>query len=222
MNSTKRVITACVFLIVFGIIGIHFDSKPSEWIHQNTVLIDSYLQVATKLGEGYFLVSICCVFGIFLYSIRSSFHRAAWLALSSFLISGLISQILKIAFGRPRPFLAWDPRYTGVAFEHFNPFKIDSNFSSFPSGHATALFATVWIVYSLKLPKWFRVTCMITAIAGSLTRVALGKHFLADILVGAGIGILVSQIVLSLYKMLASQADDRLALRQNIQKDDAA
>ena len=85
--------------------------------------------------------------------------------------------IIKFTFRRQRPEGEW-----GVIYRSTDP-------HSFPSGHAAraALLAILTITWG---PPWLGVLLVIWAPLVSLARVAMGLHYLSDILVGIFLGLI--------------------------------
>ncbi len=106
----------------------------------------------------------------------------------SLLISGAIVQVLKFIAGRMRPVLL-----SGLGKYGFNSFSFGDIYSSFPSGHTTAAFA-FFSMLALLFPRYkfwaYYFACMI-----GLSRLIVGAHFLSDVVAGAFIGILISNII---------------------------
>jgi undecaprenyl-diphosphatase len=90
-------------------------------------------------------------------------------------LAGLVL-VIKFTFRRPRPAGEWGGIYR----------KTDPH--SFPSGHAarSALMAVLILAWG---PAWLELPLLIWAPLVSLARVALGVHFLSDVIVGALVGI---------------------------------
>ncbi len=65
---------------------------------------------------------------------------------------------------------------------------------SFPSGHASASFASAVSIYKSS-PRWLGVPAMILAFAISLSRLYVGVHYPSDVLVGMVIGTLIALIL---------------------------
>ena len=137
----------------------------------------------TALGDG--LAAGCVLYMVF---------RARSSILATALVAGLIayfaSQGLKVLFAIARP------EHT-LGFEHvylLGPLLAADNFSM-PSGHAiTALMMGTIIIQQLKLNtinRWLLVSILILT---CLSRIAIGAHWPADILVGAGLGILIGTL----------------------------
>lgn len=72
---------------------------------------------------------------------------------------------------------------------------------SFPSGHAARAFLIATIATGLA-PAWLAVILWIWAPLVSLARVAMGVHYVSDVVVGALLGILVAWIGLQIYAPL--------------------
>lgn len=73
------------------------------------------------------------------------------------------------------------------------------NAASMPSGHAlTAFAAATLLAGALGGAVWRRSLLFILAAAVAFSRIAIGAHWLADILVGSGLGLLVGQLTLAL------------------------
>ena len=72
---------------------------------------------------------------------------------------------------------------------------------SFPSGHAARAFL-IAAVASVLAPAWLGIILWIWAPLVSLARVAMGVHYVSDVLAGALLGIAVALIGLQIYEPL--------------------
>lgn len=93
-----------------------------------------------------------------------------------------ITLLLQLLIGRKRPFecLLYEAKV-----------KIFCRTPSFPSAHATISFAIAFAAWLLFLDvRWF-LGFLIAAVWISLSRVAVGVHYVSDIIAGAFIGALV-------------------------------
>ncbi len=103
----------------------------------------------------------------------------------SFIIAGIIVQILKLSFERPRP------GYGGASIigliENSSLFDFTGRFNSFPSGHTAVSFALAYVLsrhYRRAWPVFYGIASLI-----ALSRVYLGSHYPTDIAAGALTGI---------------------------------
>lgn len=106
-------------------------------------------------------------------------------------ILGLAALVLGIKFlvRRRRPEGEW-----GGIYRNTDP-------HSFPSGHAARAFFIAILAIGLG-PAWLAVLLCVWAPLVSLARVAMGVHYISDILAGAVFGILVGLIGLELQPIL--------------------
>ncbi len=104
--------------------------------------------------------------------------------------SAAITQILKIAFGRYRP-------YNEEGNAKFEPFSFEENKYSLPSGHATAAFALASVFSGAFDNFAWVVFCYGTAGVISAARVYHDEHWLSDVFLGSVIGYSVGKFVAS-------------------------
>jgi membrane-associated phospholipid phosphatase len=123
---------------------------------------------------------------------RDSLESELWAA-------GVVTPLLKRAFGRARPI-------QNEGSHSFHP--LNSHFQSFPSGHATNAFAFATAVAG-HYDGWFVPTIVYTIASGvAASRVNDNVHFLSDVAAGALIGHAVARGVLARHtgKKLSWQA----------------
>jgi len=107
---------------------------------------------------------------------------------SELLAAGVVTPLLKHAFGRARPF-------QNEGSHSFHPF--DKNFDSFPSGHATNAFAFATAIAG-HYDGWVVPTIVYTlASSVAVSRVNDHVHFPSDVLAGALIGHAVGKGILA-------------------------
>ena len=128
-------------------------------------------------------------------------------------LSELVTGVLKIAVGRSRPTISPDDPYKfhpGAGLGHDDQ-------GSFPSAHATAAFALA-AVLSAESARWWHHAGWVGPVAygaagtAGLARVYLGKHWLSDVLAGAGIGIAGGLLVTHFSESHPNNALDRAFL----------
>lgn len=102
------------------------------------------------------------------------------LALQSLIVSGIIKPFV----ARPRPFLTYPVDLIVKAPSEY----------SFPSGHATCVFAAAMLIYFAN-HKW-GIFAFILALIIALSRLYLFVHYPSDVLAGAILGSLVALLVI--------------------------
>lgn len=111
----------------------------------------------------------------------SSWAMAALLFVAAAIaVPGLIGDIVKFATGRPRPRAPGGP-----GFFDFAPFGFESDYHSFPSGHATTLFGLAFAL-GLLLPRLrWPLLLLAAVIAGA--RLFVKAHYASDLVAGAAL-----------------------------------
>ena len=111
-----------------------------------------------------------------------------WEVVEFFGILGLAGVVLAIKFlvRRERPQGEW-----GGIYRNTDP-------HSFPSGHAARAFL-IAVIASALAPAWLATLLWIWAPLVSLARVAMGVHYLSDVVAGAVVGLIVALIGLQIY-----------------------
>lgn len=160
----------------------------SGWVQRNYSLV----RVFTDYG----LYPFYFVFlGVFLYG---HFRAELWmkyLAMAYFLAQLLGSvalvRVLKMALGRARPDATPLPGFES----EWIGFTLDARHHSFPSGHtADIVTSAVFMALLLRAP-WAAGLFLLWALALSLSRLALAKHYPSDALVGAAIALFACYVV---------------------------
>lgn len=109
----------------------------------------------------------------------------------SFLLTTLLTDVfLKNYFRRPRPYPIAPVHYNLIA----NTCPVDF---SFPSGHAAAAFSAAGVLSYFDKKR--RGLYYAIAVLISYSRIYLGCHYLADVVVGALLGYLISKATLLLF-----------------------
>lgn len=143
--------------------------------------VQRYSHTFTRLGNG---APIAAMLGIAYLSARRAHNErmseATSLAAESLLDAGIWIEFLKLATARVRP----NEPDAGRFFQYGR-----SSNGSFPSGHAMGAFAVASVFaesyHDKKWVPWFSYG-LATLIGGS--RLALGRHFPGDVIVGAVLG----------------------------------
>src|SRR3989344_284593 len=125
------------------------------------------------------------------FFIRKRSRRTVFMGLAG-LVSAIVSRfiiitIIRFFVERSRPFAELD----------LTPLFSHDPSNSFPSGHAAFFFALVPVMFIFS--KKAGLIFSFIAVGMALARVVAGVHWPSDVLVGAGIGLLVGHILMILY-----------------------
>ncbi len=115
-------------------------------------------------------------------------YRAIALA-ASILITAILVLALKFSVRRRRPDGPW-----GAIYRSTDP-------HSFPSGHAARAFLIVVLAVGLG-PTWFGVMTLLWAPLVTLARVAMGVHYLSDVLAGVLLGLVMGLVILRMIAII--------------------
>ena len=106
-------------------------------------------------------------------------------------LGSAVLHMIKLVLGRRRP---RDDMEMGLY--GFQPFAFNLEFNSFPSGHALTI-CCVAVIFTCVWPMWWPIWFAVAAFL-AVTRALLTAHFLSDVLIGAGIGLIAAREVLQL------------------------
>jgi lipid A 4'-phosphatase len=180
-----------IVMVVLIVISIeHVDRPLALFLHSRDPDLRALFDLIGRLGLTYGYLT---VFGLAFVALhwggllprleRFSLPMRAFSAIPAFLFlsvaaSGLVADLLKFLFGRPRPKLLF-----GSGVFDFGWLGLRADYWSFPSGHAATIVALAAALCYL----WPRHLLFYVLVAGivSLSRVIVGAHYLSDILAGA-------------------------------------
>lgn len=141
-------------------------------------LLSLLLKVFAHSGDSWFWLA--GLFIVWLFGGTAWRERAVFLSVGLTIMAAVVI-VLKFTIHRPRPEGEWGQIYR-ITDPH-----------SFPSGHAARSAALVVMGVAIG-PPWFAIALAIWAPWVGLSRVALGVHYLLDVvvgwLVGAGMGLI--------------------------------
>lgn len=193
-----------LILGIGSVLSIFYIDQPlTLWLHNMFQgRLDSVAKIFTWFGSGdtYFLISVFGYLIVRLFSEKLT-HQSLQKRLEEakerfkfmflcFLVSGLFVLILKILFGRSRPYNSLD--FSPI---NFQPITLDWNFQSYPSGHTQVGFTLASFI-SIIYPKLTVYIFTFATLVG-ISRIVLEKHYLGDVLAGAVIGISGTYITLN-------------------------
>jgi undecaprenyl-diphosphatase len=159
-----------------------FDESAAQWLHTRLVhndVADTLLQAVSFTGKPIFLTLIIGAPVLWLW--RRGARKLVVFLLVVSLGGSAIDTAVKIAVGRPRPKFD-EPIATAFG-------------NSFPSGHSMSSLicygALLLVFLPLIAPRWRPVAITVTALwvlAIGFSRLALGVHFISDVLGGYVLG----------------------------------
>jgi membrane-associated phospholipid phosphatase len=155
----------------------------------NRSILDA-AEIVTKAGESkWFFMILVPLFLLFRFFLKDRKQAMRMLFLiASISISGIVNTMIKWVLGRNRPINLFHYDFYG-----FNFFEVIYESTSFPSGHALTVFslaAALSILYPHARFFLFPAAAVI-----ALSRVILTSHFLSDILAGAVLGVICTQMI---------------------------
>ncbi len=198
---------AGVLLIVIGIACLPIDRWAAHAIYEHeSAAFERFLESTTHLAKAaHWLVAALVVLAATQLTLtfwgEQKDLRLAWQCALAFIVSlALGSAVLhgaKLIVGRRRPRDDMEMKLYGFVW-----FKFRLDYNSFPSGHALTIMCVAVIatcVWPHLAPLWFAVAMWL-----GLTRALLTAHFLSDVFVGLGLGMLATrETLLYLFAHLA-------------------
>ena len=189
-NSTdflkKRILIFTLFVCT-AVVGSYFyiDLPVAIASRSLDTQIVSVFQVITRLGNAvWYLVPASLLFLVFHYAWKKE-QWARWclFVFSTVAVSGITTDLFKWLVGRWRPKAHLHDQLYGFDF-----FGVEYEATSFPSGHATTIWAFC-LAMTLLFPR-YRLVWYVLAFLVSISRVIVGAHYLSDVLAGAYIAVI--------------------------------
>lgn len=145
-----------------------------------TPFFDTFFQFFTMFGEETLFMVISLVF-LWCYDKKCGYYLL-YTGITGALANGFLKQIFCI----PRPWVL-DPNFTIVESA-----RAGATGYSFPSGHTqTAVGLYLGIARRYRV-KWVRIACIVLVALVGFSRMYLGVHTPADVLVSLGVGVLLA------------------------------
>ena len=186
-----------LLVLLLTVASVAFVDRPvALFMHQHTeyrAVLHAMTMIPEFLGV---LAAVTIVVGGAIRVLRGPLTGAAsvvMLASLSMLLGEGLKTLLKIVFGRSWPETFWNnnPSFIQDGVYGFSPFQgIGPGFGSFPSGHTTAAcsaLVVLWLLWPRGRP-FYAVLILATAMG----LVGRNYHFVADVIAGGGLGILVA------------------------------
>jgi membrane-associated phospholipid phosphatase len=188
-------------LIALGLLALMIDRAAAHFIYDHVnARMHKFLDGITHYAKaGHWLaVAILALAGAALarhFGVRDPdidrvvTYSVAFIA--SLTLGSAVLHAIKLVLGRRRP---RDDMEMGLY--GFMPLSFNLDYNSFPSGHALTICCVAVIftcVWPMLWPLWFAIAALL-----AVTRALLTAHFLSDVLIGAGIGLIAAREVLLL------------------------
>jgi membrane-associated phospholipid phosphatase len=172
-------------LIAGGIVCIGFDRSSSRALYDLVGIgFWKFLDATTHWAKAsHWLIAAFLAYGAASYWNWELVRLCAKAFIESLLAGSIVLHTIKLVLGRRRPRDDIEMNLYG-----FKPLAFSTQYNSFPSGHALTIMC-VAVIASAVWPGaailWFAVALWL-----GLTRALLTAHYLSDVFVGAGIGLI--------------------------------
>ncbi|MGE5431658.1 MAG: phosphatase PAP2 family protein [Syntrophomonadaceae bacterium] len=168
------------------------DEDMRDFMKRNhTDFLDRYTVVGRQYGEVLTagLISGAVYFGG-LAAGSSDVRETGRMLIETLAYAGIVTTVLKSAFGRSRPFL------NEGAFE-FRGLQFKNEHISFPSGHSTVAFAMSSVLAARIKNPYASIGLYSLAAFTAFQRMYDDKHWLSDTILGAAIGHFIGQAIVT-------------------------
>lgn len=206
--KSKTYFILLILWLIFLCIPILIFSKENSFIAVNihrSLFMDILATGFTAMGDGLFVIALIII--LFLCKRRLISINL----LASYLISGLVAQILKHIFPLPRPF--------GVIKDHIvytAPWSHLHTWGSFPSGHTTSAFAAATTICLFTKSKKLKIVVFCMACMTAYSRVYLGQHFIEDVWFGTLFGTLSSIFCFMIFLAWVKHRESKQSIKSNL------
>lgn len=163
-----------------------------------TPFLDAFFSIITHLGEETFFI----IFGlIFFWCINK---KEGYYLLSIGFIGTIINQFLKLFFRVPRPWVK-DKDFTIVESA-----RAEATGYSFPSGHTQSSVGVFGGIARFNNKLWLRIVCISACVLVPLSRMYLGVHTPADVLVSLVLSLI---LIFGLYPLIQKCFENTKVMR---------
>lgn len=176
---------AVVYLAQVGILFTE-DQSILDTVQNNTLLDSSvFWGFMSKAGNGLYLLPASYALSLVLKQDYDFFSFWYGDAIQAFLLSGVLTQIMKFSIGRSRPYREVGP------YDFVGP-SVSFSTHSFPSGHCQAIFS-IATVFADKYNIGVFTYPLATLVA--VSRIYNNKHWASDVLMGSFLGYMAGKFV---------------------------
>ena len=164
---------------------MEIESAILLWIQNNLRcdFLTPVMRVITTLGNG---GAFWIVLTLLLLIFKRTRRMGVYCAASMLLTLLVVNLCIKPLAARTRPYELIEGLQILVSRPHDY---------SFPSGHSANSLTCAWTIFRLA-PKKYGVPALVLAVLIALSRLYVGVHYPTDVLAGAAIGVLLSEVAL--------------------------
>ena len=201
-----------IALVVFAAMAAlsyitQWDLVVLHWVREHQAAQIPLWSWLTQFGNLIAQSTICFSLGAFFFWRKNKpalfTTLSVWLTL---VFTEAAVQVVKVFFGRPRPYLFPD-QY------QFQWFEFAYDLRAFPSGHTATAVALAFMLSQL-FPR-YRLLFIFMGASVAMTRLMLERHWLADVLLSMGVGIVFAYWVFPILSTALSKylSNDKLSLK---------
>ena len=208
-----------LFIILMSVaifLSYHFiDRDVSTYFMERADVYKQFGKSMSTIGESHWYIGVA-VFGALYYTLvkKNGVYKNRFLFLLYVnVFSGLVSLVLKMLFGRLRPWklengendygflIAQNPDFSlleNINYQISMTLQNSTHYTSFPSGHTTTSMA-VFTYMSILFPKYVYLWLSVTLVS-LMSRILANDHFVSDLMAGTLVGVLSTMYVYSKMK----------------------
>lgn len=162
-----------------------------------------------QLGQGF--TTMILAGGLFTYGKIAKDYRSVSVAgqlTESFIMMGLITQVIKRSTGRESPFVASRPGGAWQAFPSFSDFQNNTpQYDAFPSGHlATLMSAVTILIDNYPEKKWIKPAGFILIGLSAFAMMNTEVHWAGDYPLAIGLGYVCGKVVAARHKTIKQRS----------------
>ena len=167
-----------------------FDEPVRVWaLEHHNPYADRFFSTVNVLGDGKYHAGAWLGITVVGYLLRDEglYSFGKW-GTVSFLTTGITTLGLKALIGRARPHL-------GMGAKTFHPLSLEDEFHSLPSGHTSIAFSSAGYLFARSRNPWIGWGGVAVASTVGMARIYRDRHWLSDVIMGAGVGFAIGYFV---------------------------
>ncbi len=179
-----------VVLSIAAILLAYWFVDPLVGFHESAFFQQAWVQTLGELGRYLGTWDLApLLIAVTLIAAGMLWKELLLSLLGGYALQTTLTELIKDFIGRPRPCQIPD---------HDLFFGPGTEYHSLPSGHASFIFMFA-VITGVWFPRW-RIPLYALAVFVSLSRVALGAHYLSDVTVGALLGVVTAWVILAIWR----------------------